>query len=108
MESVELSAANSLNNNPAARLAPYQWKPGQSGNPNGRPKKVATALDKALTKKRALKLADAVITKAEEGDVRAAEFVRDTVDGPLPRTVTGADGGPLEFLLITEHVGRTK
>ena len=25
-----------------------------------------------------------------------------------PKEVTGADGGPLEFLLTTEHVGRTR
>lgn len=25
-----------------------------------------------------------------------------------PKEVTGADGGPLEFLLVTEHVGRTR
>ncbi len=25
-----------------------------------------------------------------------------------PKEITGADGGPMEFVLITEHVGRTK
>src|SRR5262249_1787640 len=28
-------------------------------------------------------VADAVVTKAETGDLRAVEFLRDTVDGPL-------------------------
>ena len=28
-------------------------------------------------------VADAIVTKAEQGDMRAAEFLRDTVDGPL-------------------------
>ena len=89
---------------------PYMWKPGQSGNPNGRPKKVANAVDKALTAKRLKAVAHAIITKAEDGDVRAFEAVRDTVDGPLPRPVQlgGDGGGPLEMVLITEHIGRTK
>ena len=69
-----------------ANLKPF--KPGQSGNPGGRPKGiVARSVRKQLKVELAAGvrqvdcLADAMIQKAIRGDVGAATFVRDTSDG---------------------------
>lgn len=101
MDSAPALTANSLTPvnkaDSAPWLASHRFKPGQSGNPSGRPKKVTNAVDKALTLKRARRVADALIAKAEEGSVQAFEAIRDTIEGPLPRPVqlSGADGGPI-------------
>jgi hypothetical protein len=60
------------------------WKPGQSGNPNGRPpagESFAEALRERLTARHRKKLADKVIALALAGDIRAMVFIRDTLDG---------------------------
>ena len=92
-----------------AHLAKYMWQKGMaSPNPSGRPKgKVTRAVDKALTKERALKVADALISQAEKGYVPAFEAVRDTVDGPLPKPVqiAGEGGGPLQVEINLLHFG---
>lgn len=94
-------AANSESNSEKwERLKPYQFKPGQSGNPNGRPKKdaaqdiarrifennpeaVYTALGKALLK----------------GNAYAFKELAERAYGKLTekRELTGANGGPVEF-----------
>lgn len=66
------------------------WKPGQSGNPCGRPKRklISDALRDGLAnciergdKTGAMLIADAIMGKAVKGDVSAAIFVRDTTEG---------------------------
>ena len=61
-----------------------QWKPGQSGNPNGRPagsrSKVLLALD-ALGESEANDIVRAMIEKAKEGDTTAAGQILDRVYG---------------------------
>lgn len=56
-----------------------EWKPGQSGNPNGRPRKIP-ALDSLLSKipeSDFQKVIDALVAKAKKGDVRATEVLLD-------------------------------
>ncbi len=50
----------------AERLAPYQFKPGQSGNPSGRPPDILTRTMKALTRQQMRELADAIISGSFE------------------------------------------
>mgnify|MGYP001589383905 CR=1 FL=1 len=63
-----------------------QFKPGQSGNPNGRPS-FRKALEKVLEEngghvRPALeRIAAKAVKKAISGDVRAMEFVADRLDG---------------------------
>ena len=81
-----------------------QWRPGQSGNPNGRPKKetclttlLKEELEKAVTDQNLLKSVDAkigditwaqmiaiaLIRKAAKGNERAAEIIFDRAEGKV-------------------------
>ena len=62
------------------------WQRGISGNPGGRPKykRFEKALRKAATQDKLADIANAAIEKARQGDIRAAEFVADHLDGKLP------------------------
>lgn len=96
----------------AEHLRPYQFQPGQTGNAAGRPRtklfrKALLALladteDEANPSERLRKIAVKLLDAAEKGDVRAAEFLRDTVDGkPRP------DEEPAEpLVVIVNDIGR--
>ncbi len=88
-----------------------QFKPGQSGNPGGRPKEtpITDALRAALSDPSELeKFIRAVLKKANKGDVKAFQAVSDRVEGKPAQAVTlgGADGGPIVFRL--ERIGKTE
>ena len=74
-----------------------RWKPGQSGNPNGRPKKVNSITywyRKLLAEKAGLpakKIAKMAIEKAQEGSIQHIQEVTDRVDGRV-----GADIPPAQ------------
>lgn len=63
-----------------------KFKPGQCGNPNGRPKKIP-GLDELLSEClgengiEAKEIINALIKKAKKGDVRAAEIILDRMYG---------------------------
>lgn len=65
------------------------WKPGQSGNPSGRPKKdraLTAALDAELDKKIGRKtkrqlVAEKVLGLALDGDMTAVKFLADRTEG---------------------------
>lgn len=73
-----------------ARLAQYQFKPGQSGNPGGRPKKkpVTEAYERIISDpKVALAIAQGIIRAARKGNVRAAAEIADRVEGKVSQHV---------------------
>jgi predicted TIM-barrel enzyme len=89
------------------------FKPGQSGNLKGRPKRadiVTQALIIALNeidpetdKKRVRMLADKLVEKACSGDVAAANAVMDRVEGKAAQAVTlqgNEDGGPVSLQIV--------
>lgn len=93
------------------------WQPGQSGNPNGRPKKgqsLTEALEGALTQAKRRKLARKVVELALEGNLQAIAFVFDRIDGKVPQRVdvtarlrriaeeAGLD--PEEAILVAERI----
>jgi hypothetical protein len=67
---------------------PHRFKPGQSGNPNGRPKSkpITAAIKKLLDKNDGaalLAIAAASIEKASEGDHRHLKEILDRVEGKV-------------------------
>lgn len=88
MELVE-KPENSIQKHSVEWLKPYQFQPGKSGNPGGRPKKHLTeALLDALEKdpKRAAKIANKLLAQAENGDVQSFDRIADRTEGPVPKT----------------------
>ena len=81
-----------------------RFKPGQSGNPNGRPKSkpFADALRAALKaagddSKTLETVAQALVTKANTGDVAAIKEIADRLDGKVPQGLIGGEEGDPEI-----------
>lgn len=80
---------------------PWLWQPGQSGNPAGKPK--GSKHFQTLFKEAVVKIAEGeadsddklivrkVITKAKEGDLKAAEMVMDRTDGKITEDEKGGN-----------------
>jgi hypothetical protein len=90
------------------RLPPIEtrFKPGQSGNPAGRP--TGTSLTDRLRKliekddgKGAERIIDAAVRAAEDGDFRFFKEIMDRIDGPIvvKQEHAGADGAPLTVVI---------
>lgn len=88
------------------------WKPGQSGNPNGRPRRkpITDAYlqllesidprDKKLKRTFAQRIAQAMVDQVvKNGSVAAAAEIADRIEGKVAQRQehTGADGGPMVF-----------
>jgi hypothetical protein len=83
---------------------PHAWKPGQSGNPGGRPRVVADiqALARQHTDAAIRALVAALDSPRER--VAAAQALLDRGYGRAPQRteLTGADGGPIQTLTIED------
>lgn len=104
------------------------WKPGQSGNPNGRPKKkraltdvlerslshavvlpdgtkingkryIADLIRQGLTTGAIVLASGETITVGTEDFFILLKFIYNHIDGPPPAQVTGEDGGPIKILV---------
>jgi hypothetical protein len=72
-----------------------RWKKGQSGNPNGRPKRQPIAeayLQLLADPEEALKLARGILAKAQKGDVLAAKEIADRTEGKALQSIQ-VEGG---------------
>jgi hypothetical protein len=77
---------------------PYRWKPGQSGNPSGRPavQRLSAAMRNILGQcvpgmngmTFAEVIARSLAKRAAAGDVRAAEILRDTSEGRPTQSIS--------------------
>jgi hypothetical protein len=77
-------------------LIEHQWKPGQSGNPGGRPKtkQVRDALQKLVNELGLEPAVKAIYAKASEGDVSAFKEIADRLDGKVAQPIAGDDELP--------------
>jgi hypothetical protein len=71
-------------------------RPPGSENKN---KKFRAAIERLIDAdpRRLDQIADRVFYKAAEGDMTACTIIRDTLDGKPHQTLSGEDGGPLQF-----------
>ncbi len=87
-----------------------RWKPGQSGNPGGRPKKkpMTEALIRILNKLNDAEGEDftkALFMKAAQGDVAAFKEIADRVEGKVAQPIGGAGDLPdLKIQAITRTI----
>ena len=86
------------------------WKPGQSGNPGGRPKTrlIDEALEELLLSndsELALAIAKRLLARAKKGELRAIQLVAERVQGRPKRhlEVSGPDGRPLDIHNMTDE-----
>lgn len=82
-----------------------RWKPGQSGNPGGRPKSkpYKEALLKVMEKMGASleDIAAAHYARALGGDIAAVRELADRLDGKVPQGIGGSDELPQIGMIIT-------
>lgn len=92
----------------AGDITQYKFKPGQTGNKNGRPKKLPD-LDKLLIdvmhtpvrgKTTATAILEAMAKKALKGDARAAELLLDRSYGKVKQTIDANLSGAIAHKLI--------
>ncbi len=82
-----------------------QWKPGQSGNPGGRPKwkPITEALQHLVDVDVAAAIASKMLVRAGAGDVSAFNAVMDRLEGKVPQTVGGStETGPVKLVIEWE------
>ena len=108
------SSGKKRGGNHPENVAPYRWQPGQSGNPNGRPRTAIfrDALIRAITKTVAKDregramidvIAQQIMAKAIKGDLAAIAMIADRTDGKPAQSVTvgGPDGGAIPITTLT-------
>ena len=94
----------------------HQWKPGQSGNPGGRPKKTPLSdacreiLDSPVPKDKsgrsyAQVIAEKLAKKARAGNISAAKEIADRAEGKARQAMelSGPEGGPLDIQNMTDE-----
>ena len=104
------SVSEELKETPVGYMSPPregQWKPGQTGNPGGRPKwkPLTEALQSLLEEDPKLnkELIRAWVVKAGRGDVSAANMLWDRLEGKVTQTVGGStDTSPVKIVIEWE------
>ncbi len=80
------------------------FKPGQSGNPNGRPKK--PSVFDILGTRKIENLVRIAYEKAEKGDKDMVKYLLDQGLGKAPQKIVGPDDGDGYNPLIVKIIGR--
>jgi hypothetical protein len=85
-------------------MADTKWKPGQSGNPNGRPKKENCLTDILKSKVDAEDLAERLINAANNGDMIAMKYIYDRIDGRPKESVDIDSRSDVNMNMVVEIV----
>lgn len=93
----------------AEHLKPHWWKPGQSGNPGGRPKKLTNHLERHLDeidpetgKSYGDMLVEAAVQRAIRKSDVAMKEVWDRAEGPLARPEADSARPTFQVIVIKE------
>ena len=81
------------------------WKPGQSGNPGGRPKKdIGAEIARAVIERNQEAICRAMSKALLRGNAHTFEVLANRAYGKVPNKVelTGMDGGPVEYRLMSD------
>jgi len=79
------------------------WEKGQSGNPNGRPRKelaIATRIREALTEDDWLEIIAKATEQAKAGDKAARDFLLDRTEGKPNQKIDITEHDPDEVIVI--------
>lgn len=95
----------------AENLIDHRFKPGQSGNPNGRPKKLPEIEDLLLevlgeNAEGAKAILHALLRRAKKGNVRAAEILFDRAFGKVKQEIRGDFNHQIQKLVVHVIPGR--
>lgn len=89
-----------------------QWKPGQSGNPKGRSKRIqyiSEALRELLKNPDdARQIAERIIKDAKAGNYNAINFLADRTEGKVTQPIGGDPNMPIVVEKIVAHVTEDK
>lgn len=89
---------------------PWQFQPGKSGNPAGKPK--GARHFSTLFREAVIKVAEGqndsdadlivkkVIAKAKEGDLKAVDIIREEVDGLMPKGDNDSVGNTFNIMVV--------
>jgi hypothetical protein len=90
-----------------------KWAAGQSGNPNGRPKRghaLSDLLAKSLQEQesdgrtKAEVIAEKLVEQASKGDIDALKIILDRTEGKVPDTTNLNASGALKIRVVYEGV----
>jgi hypothetical protein len=80
------------------------WKPGESGNPKGRPRAGNSIRELMAMRVNNEQFVDRVLELAMEGNATALREVLERLDGKVPQGLVGSDGGSLAGAITVEFV----
>ena len=84
------------------------WKPGQSGNPGGRPKRdLAAEIARAIFEKDAEAITRAFAAQLKKGNAKVFTALADRAYGRPRQQIeqAGEDGGPIQQSIVVRFVG---